>query len=55
VRAHVAEDAPVGGPDFLVAELPEPLVQLVRHLALDVLEEADQWVLRALCHFSQVS
>jgi GTP cyclohydrolase II len=23
--------------------------------ALDVLEKADKWVLRALCHFSQVS
>jgi hypothetical protein len=45
----------VRGADLAIAELAEPIVQLVRHLALDVLEKANEWVLRALCHFSQDS
>jgi len=45
----------VRGADLRVAQLPEAVVQLVSHLTLDVLEEADEGVMRALCHFSQDS
>jgi hypothetical protein len=55
MRAHVPEHAAVRGADLGIAQRAEPLVQVVLHLALDVLQEGDEGVLRALCHVSQDS